>query len=47
MLRLELQKKFERIDAAKDLDPNQLRKLETPKESPIVRSPRSHHEQVR
>jgi hypothetical protein len=31
MLRLELQKRFERIDAAEDLDPNQFRKLETPK----------------
>ena len=30
-LSLELQKRFERIDATEDLDPNQFRKLEIPK----------------
>ena len=31
MLRLELQKRFELIDATEDLDPRQFRGLETPK----------------
>lgn len=35
MLRLELQKRFELIRGTEDLDPNQFRGLEAPKESQI------------